>query len=90
MLLALFEGFVTPDVAGFLTSIELITMVVLGGMGSVLGAVVGASILTALPQALTVFHDYEHMVLGLIMMSVMIFLRRGIVPSLLALLRRER
>lgn len=88
-LLAMFEGFVTPDVAGFLTSIELITMVVLGGMGSVLGAVVGASILTALPQALTVFHDYEHMVLGLIMMVVMIFLRRGIVPSLLALLRRR-
>lgn len=84
-LLAMFEGFVTPDVAGFLTSIELITMVVLGGMGSVLGAVVGAAILTALPQALTVFHDYEHVALGLIMMAVMIFLRRGIVPSVLAI-----
>jgi branched-chain amino acid transport system permease protein len=87
-LLGLFEGFVTPDVAGFLTSIELITMVVLGGMGSVLGAVVGAAILTALPQALTAFHDYEHVALGLIMMTVMIFMRRGIVPSLLALARR--
>lgn len=84
-LLALFDGFVTPDIAGFLTSIELITMVVLGGMGSVLGAVAGAAILTALPQMLTFLAEYEHMVLGLIMMVVMIALRRGIVPSLLAL-----
>ena len=89
-LLALLEGFVTPDVASFLTSIELITMVVLGGMGSVLGAVAGAAILTALPQFLTAFHEYEHMVLGLIMIAVMIALRRGIVPSLVALLRAGR
>jgi branched-chain amino acid transport system permease protein len=82
---ALFNGFVTPDAAGFINSIELITMVVLGGMGSVFGAVVGAAILVVLPQALTVFHDYEHMMLGLIMMAVMIFLRAGIVPSLIAL-----
>ncbi|MEM6761647.1 MAG: branched-chain amino acid ABC transporter permease [Pseudomonadota bacterium] len=89
-LLSLFEGFVTPDVAGFLTSIELITMVVLGGMGSVLGAVVGAAILTALPQFLTVFQEYEHMMLGLIMMVMMICLRAGIVPSILKLVRRRR
>jgi branched-chain amino acid transport system permease protein len=84
-LLALFDGFITPDVAGFLTSIELITMVVLGGMGSVLGAVAGAGILTALPQVLTVFAEYEHMMLGLIMMVVMIGLRAGIVPSIIAI-----
>ena len=90
VLLALFEGFVTPDAASFLTSIELVTMVVLGGMGSVLGAVVGAAILTALPQVLTSFADYEHMALGFIMMAVMITLRAGIVPSLIALARRGR
>ncbi|MEM0909003.1 MAG: branched-chain amino acid ABC transporter permease [Pseudomonadota bacterium] len=90
VLLALFEGFVTPTVGGFLTSIELITMVVLGGMGSVVGAVAGAAILTALPQVLTIFQDYEHMMLGLIMMLVMIFLRKGIVPSLVALMGRAR
>lgn len=89
-LLALFDGFVTPDVAGFITSVELITMVVLGGMGSVLGAVAGAALLTALPQVLTGVHEYETMALGLIMMVVMIALRRGIVPSLLALGGRAR
>ncbi|MEM7695510.1 MAG: branched-chain amino acid ABC transporter permease [Pseudomonadota bacterium] len=90
VMLALFEGFVTPDVAGFLTSIELVTMVVLGGMGSVLGAVAGAAILTALPQLLTIFQEYEHMMLGLVMMVVMIALRRGIVPSLVALWPQRR
>jgi branched-chain amino acid transport system permease protein len=80
--LALADGHVTPDVAGFLRSIELVAMVVLGGMGSVFGALVGAAVLVVLPQALTVFQDYEQALLGLIIMVFMIFLRRGIVPSL--------
>jgi branched-chain amino acid transport system permease protein len=80
--LSLFDGHVTPDVAGFLRSIELVAMVVLGGMGSVFGTLVGAAVLVVLPQALTVFHEYEQALLGLIIMVFMIFLRRGIVPSL--------
>lgn len=80
--LALLNGHVTPDLAGFLRSIELVAMVVLGGMGSVFGSIVGAAVLVVLPQTLTGFHDYEHMVLGLIIMSFMIFLRQGIVPAL--------
>ena len=87
-LLALFNGFITPDVSGFLRSIELLTMAVLGGAGSVMGGIVGAALLTALPQALTVFHEYEHVLLGLIMMLVMIFLRDGLLPSLHGVLRR--
>lgn len=84
--LALFDGHVTPDTADFLRSIELVAMVVLGGMGSIFGALVGAATLVVLPQALTVFHDYEQALLGLIIMVFMIFLRRGIVPSLAAVL----
>ena len=53
-------------------------MVVLGGMGSVAGSLVGAALLVVLPQTLTFLHDYEHMVLGLTVMGVMIFLRAGI------------
>ncbi len=78
---ALINGYVTPDVSGFLRSIELVAMVVLGGMGSIIGSLVGSALLVILPQALTVFHEYEHAILGLILMLVMIFLRRGIVPS---------
>jgi branched-chain amino acid transport system permease protein len=89
--LALFNGHITPDAAGFLRSIELVAMVVLGGMGSIFGSLVGAAVLVVLPQTLTSFHDYEHMALGLIVMGCMIFLRQGIVPALAAALpgRRE-
>jgi branched-chain amino acid transport system permease protein len=80
--LALFNGHITPEIAGFLRSIELVAMVVVGGMGSIAGSLVGAAVLVILPQALTVLHDYEQMMLGLILMGFMIFLRRGIVPSL--------
>jgi branched-chain amino acid transport system permease protein len=86
---ALFDGFVTPDTSSFLRSIEFVVMAVLGGLGSILGSIVGAAILIILPQLLTVFHDYEHIVLGAIMIVFMIFLPAGIVPSLAALLRRR-
>jgi branched-chain amino acid transport system permease protein len=59
-------------------------MVVLGGMGSIVGSLVGAVVLVVLPQALTIFHEYEQALLGLIVMVFMIFLRRGIVPSIVA------
>jgi branched-chain amino acid transport system permease protein len=86
---ALFDGFVTPDTSSFLRSIEFVVMAVLGGLGSILGSIVGAAILIILPQLLTVFHDYEHIVLGAIMIVFMIFLPAGIVPSLAALIRRR-
>jgi branched-chain amino acid transport system permease protein len=86
---ALLNRFVTPDVAGFLHSVEWVVMTVLGGAGSVIGAIFGAAILTALPQALTVFQEYEHLILGAIMMLVMIFLREGLFPSVARLVGRS-
>nr|WP_272212627.1 branched-chain amino acid ABC transporter permease [Marinicella sp. W31]MDC2878540.1 branched-chain amino acid ABC transporter permease [Marinicella sp. W31] len=86
-LLALQNRFITPDVAGFMHSIEMVSMAVLGGVGSILGAMLGAAILTLLPQVLTVFAEYEQLVLGAIMISVMIFLPRGLLPSIAAKLK---
>ncbi|MGL4324133.1 MAG: branched-chain amino acid ABC transporter permease [Beijerinckiaceae bacterium] len=86
-LLAMQNRLITPDAAGYMHSIELVTMAVLGGAGSVLGAIFGAGILTLLPQVLTIFQQYEQIMLGLIMMLVMIFLRQGLLPSLIALVR---
>ena len=88
-LLALFNGHVTPGLSDFLISIQLVTMVVLGGMGSILGSVVGAALLVLLPQVLTFLQDYEHAFLGLIMILTMIFLRSGLVPGLLKLLTKD-
>jgi branched-chain amino acid transport system permease protein len=53
-------------------------------MGSVVGSLVGAAVLVMLPQVLTFLHEYEHMVLGLVIMGVMIFMRAGIVPTVAA------
>lgn len=86
--LVLLDGFVTPNTTSFLLSIELVVMAVLGGLGSILGSIVGAAILVILPQFLTVFHDYEHAVLGAIIIVFLIFLPSGIVPALASLIRR--
>jgi branched-chain amino acid transport system permease protein len=81
-LTAHYAGFITPSKATFLHSIELVTMVVFGGMASTYGAVVGAAVLTTLPQLLTVFKEYEMVVFGAVMMLTMIFMPRGLVPTL--------
>ena len=87
-----YAGFITPGKASFLHSVELVTMVVFGGMASTFGAVVGAAVLTTLPQLLTVFKEYEMVLLGAVMMLTMIFMPRGLVPTLeraLAAARRK-
>jgi len=81
-LTAHYAGFITPDKATFVHSIELVTMVVFGGMASTFGAVVGAAVLTLLPQFLTVLREYEMVAFGAIMMLTMIFMPRGLVPTL--------
>jgi len=88
--LAMMNGFVNPDQAGFLHSVELVTMVVLGGLGSIVGSIVGAAVLIVLPQLLTVFQEYEHFMLGLLIILSMIFMRDGMVPMVRKLLARAR
>jgi branched-chain amino acid transport system permease protein len=89
-LTAHYSGFITPSKVTFFHSIELVTMVVLGGMASTFGAVVGAAVLTTLPQLLTAFKEYEMVVLGAIMMGTMIFMPKGLVPSLALLAASAR
>jgi branched-chain amino acid transport system permease protein len=77
-------GFVTPNLADFFHSIELVTMVVVGGMASIYGSLIGAVLLTALPQALSTFEGWETVVFGAILMFCMIFMPKGLVPTLAA------
>ncbi|MEY2633249.1 MAG: hypothetical protein RIR00_1903 [Pseudomonadota bacterium] len=84
-----YVGFVTPNLADFFHSIELVTMVVIGGMASVYGSLIGAVLLTALPQALATFEGWETVAFGAILMLCMIFLPRGLVPTLAAKFGRE-
>jgi branched-chain amino acid transport system permease protein len=77
-------GFVTPNFSDFFHSIELVTMVVVGGMASVFGSIIGAVLLTALPQALATFEGWETVVFGAVLMLCMIFMPKGLVPTLAA------
>jgi branched-chain amino acid transport system permease protein len=93
-LAAHYAGFVTPARGSFMHSVELVIMVVFGGMASTFGAVVGAAVLTTLPQLLTALKGYEMVVFGAVLIATMSFFPRGIVPTLrqrfamLAMLRR--
>jgi len=84
-----YVGFVTPGVAGFLHSIELVTMVVLGGMASVFGSIIGTVVLTLLPQLLSAFEGWETLAFGAVLMLCMILLPKGVVPTLRARLNRS-
>ena len=73
--------FATPDSAGFVRSIILMTMVIIGGMGSIAGSLIGAAILTVLPQALSAFEGGETIVFGIMLIATMIFMPNGLVPT---------
>jgi branched-chain amino acid transport system permease protein len=81
-LTAHYAGFITPAKASFMHSVELVIMVVFGGMASTFGAIVGAAALTMLPQLLTALKDYETMVFGAVLIATMVFFPHGVVPTL--------
>lgn len=83
-------GFISPSSFDFLVSVRMVTMVVIGGMASIWGSLLGASLLTLLPEWLHVFVDYEMMVYGLVLMVVMIFLPQGLTRGLLDAYERSR
>ena len=77
-LYAHYVTFVSPGSFGFHASIQLVTMVVVGGMASLWGAVAGATFLTALPEALRAIEDYDILVYGGMLILCMMFLPGGL------------
>ena len=77
-LYAHFVTFISPSSFGFMQSILLVTMVVIGSMYDLWGACLGALILTILPEYLHVFHDYEILIFGIILMIIMILMPKGL------------
>ncbi len=75
------QAFVSPESFSFFFSIELVTMVVLGGLASTFGAIFGAVLLSILPEFLLVFEDFEVLIYGAILMVIMIFLPDGLFVS---------
>jgi len=77
VLYAHYLTFIAPSSFGFMFSVELIVMVVLGGMISVPGAIVGAFFVTVLPEFLRAFENIEVLLFGAILILCMMFLPDG-------------
>ncbi len=74
-------GILNPSAFGFMKSIEILVMVVLGGMGSMLGSVLSGGVLTALPELLRDFDKYRMVVYSLVLVAVMIFKPTGLMGT---------
>jgi len=74
--------FIAPSSFGFHFSVELVTMVIVGGMGSIYGSFLGAAILTMLPEWLRVLHDFDIVVYGLMLMIMTMYMPGGLVSGL--------
>jgi len=72
---------ITPDQFVFLESAFLLAAVVLGGMGTVLGVLVGATLLKLLPEKLRFVTDYRLMIFALLLILMMRFRPEGMIPS---------
>ncbi len=65
------QGTITPDSFDFILSVMILAMVVLGGLGSIRGALVGALLLGSLPELLRGFEQYRMLTFGLSMIIIM-------------------
>ena len=74
-------GSLYPSTFKFMKSIEILVMVVLGGMGSMLGSILSATVLTILPELLRSFSDYRMVVYSLALVVMMIFRPKGLLGS---------
>jgi branched-chain amino acid transport system permease protein len=75
-------GIVTPKTFDIFKSVELVTMCLVGGMGSLWGGLFGAAFLTPLPQLLHVFQEYQDLIFGGVLLLLLLFLPQGLVGRL--------
>ncbi len=73
--------FVNPASFTFLESAIILCIVVLGGMGSIVGVIIGALVLILLPEYLRAFSDYRMLVFGAVLVVMMIFRPQGIIAT---------
>jgi branched-chain amino acid transport system permease protein len=80
--------FVSPASFGFNFSVELLTMVVIGGLGSIYGSFLGAALLTLLPEFLRAAHDYDIIIYGGLLMLMVMYMPGGLVRGVPDLFRK--
>lgn len=74
--------FISPASFGFNFSVELVTMVIIGGLGSIYGSFLGAAILTVLPEFLRILQDYDIIVYGLMLIIMTMYMPGGLISAL--------
>jgi branched-chain amino acid transport system permease protein len=74
-------GSVFPHSFELLVSINALALIILGGMGSIPGVIVGAAVLVGLPELLREFADFRLLLYGAILIAMMILKPEGLVPS---------
>jgi len=80
---------ITPKSFDANFSIQLVLMVIVGGMGSIWGSLFGAILLVLLSEVFHVLGSLNVVVLGLILILVMIFFPRGLIPSIFSLFKEK-
>lgn len=71
-------GYISPDIATVFASVTYVLMLIVGGSGTTFGPLLGALLLTALPQLLVDFQQYHLIILGIILLVFVVFLPQGI------------
>jgi len=87
-LFAFLVGFLSPDAFDVFLSVDFVVMIILGGLGSVPGSIVGAAVVTVLNDALAAFQNYRPLIFGAILIACMLFMPGGITGAVRALARR--
>jgi branched-chain amino acid transport system permease protein len=77
-LFAFYNMYLNPNSFTFIKSIEFIIMIVIGGLGSILGAVVGAVLYIAMTEGLRAFEQYRMVLFSLLLVLIMIFRPQGL------------
>lgn len=78
---AFYVSYISPDNFTFLVSVTIMTMVIVGGMDNTLGVIVGAFLLTMLPEKLRVFSDYRLLFVGIVVILFLIQRPQGLFPQ---------
>jgi branched-chain amino acid transport system permease protein len=82
VLFAAKQAYINPASFGFMESAIVLSIVVLGGMGSILGVILGAFILILMPEYLRAFSEYRMLVFGAAMVLMMIFRPQGLISNI--------
>jgi branched-chain amino acid transport system permease protein len=83
-----FVGTLVPDAFGIVESFTMMAMVIVGGMGTMIGPVIGAVVLTFLPELLRGFGELRLMIYGVALTLVVLFMPGGIVQAWIAFKNR--